>query len=180
MPRMRGPRCLSFVLVASFLALTAVYVLPARVRAQGMAPQSSTEQTSEAELELNRRARALTDQMMSPWCKGVSITQCSSGNAVGYREQVKAWLRSGLSEADIKRGFAQQFGEGQLAMPRGPMSLTVPLLILGFGAVVLLVLVRRLTVAPPASAASPQLSPEQYKKLEAELDSELRRRERDD
>jgi hypothetical protein len=54
--------------------------------------------------------------------------------------------------------------------------LTVPLLILGFGALALAILVRRLTQAPPASAAPPQLSAEQYRKLEAELDSDLRRR----
>ncbi len=163
-------------LLAALAVLAALLGAPQESRAQGVAPASPTEQTSEAELELNRRARALTDQMMSPWCKGVTVTQCSSGIAANYRQQVRAWLEAGISEADIKRGFAQQFGEGQLAMPRGPMSLTVPLVILAIGAVLLFVLVRRLTVSAPATEGAPDLSADQYRKLEAELDSELRRR----
>jgi cytochrome c-type biogenesis protein CcmH/NrfF len=189
MAAMSQPRSRCARLIAAFLFLgtglgtavgTASFALPAGARAQGMATPAPVDQTSDADLELNRRARALTDQMMSPWCKGVTVTQCSSGIAVGYRNQVRAWLEAGISEADIKRSFTQQFGEGQLAMPRGGFSWTAPLIILGVGALALLILVRRLTMTPPESASGPQLSPDQYRKLEAELDSELRRRKLDD
>ena len=172
---MREPRCACRSHVAAFVLLAALCAVPVGAGAQGMAPQAPTDQTSEAELEFNRRARALTDEMMSPWCKGVTVTQCSSGKAVSYRQQVLAWLKAGISEADIKRGFAEQFGEDQLGMPRGPMSWTVPLMILAFGAVVLVILVRRLTMTPPEAASEPQLSADQYRKLEAELDAQLRR-----
>jgi cytochrome c-type biogenesis protein CcmH/NrfF len=179
MVAMRQPRirraALSLGVLCLVLAGTALVAVPAATRAQGMAP-APTDQTSEAELEINRRARALTDQMMSPWCKGVTVTQCSSGIAVSYREQIRVWLRSGVSEADIKRGFAQQFGENQFAMPRGSFSWTAPLVMIGLGAVLLVVLVRRVTATPPENASGPQLSADQYRKLEAELDSELRRR----
>ncbi len=176
---MREPAPRSVRLLAALVLLAALLALPQGARAQGMTPGSPTEQTSEAELALNRRARALTDQMMSPWCKGVTVTQCSSGVAANYRSQVRAWLEAGVSEADIKRGFAQQFGEDQLGMPRGPMSWTVPLVILAFGAVVLVILVRRLTLTPAAQPAAPDLNADQYRKLEAELDSKLSRRKLD-
>jgi hypothetical protein len=42
---------------------------------------------------------------------------------------------------------------------------------------VLVVLVRRLHAPMPESAEGPKLSPDQYRKLEAELDAELRRRD---
>lgn len=175
---MRDPGTLPRLILAVLLLLGAAFVASAP-RAQDMAGAAAVDQTSEAEIELNRRARALTDQMMSPWCDGVTVSQCSSGKALGYRAQVLAWLRAGISEADIKRGFAQQFGENQLAMPRGAMSWTAPLMILGVGALLLAILVRRLTTAPPESASGPQLSADQYRKLEGELDSELRRRQRE-
>jgi cytochrome c-type biogenesis protein CcmH/NrfF len=172
---MHEPRRLARWVAASLLLAVALSVSIASVHAQSMeAPSAPTSDTQE--LEINRRARALTDQLMSPWCTGVTITQCSSGIAAGYRDQVRDALRSGLTEEQIKRDFAQQFGENYLAMPRGPVSWLMPLLILAFGAGVLVVLVRRLHASAPEAVEGPSLSADQLRKLEAELDSELRRR----
>jgi cytochrome c-type biogenesis protein CcmH len=172
---MHHPRRLARWVAAGLLLAAALSVSTASVHAQSMeAPSAPTSDTQE--LEINRRARALTDQLMSPWCKGVTITQCSSGIAAGYRDQVREALRSGLTEEQIKRDFAQQFGENYLAMPRGPVSWLMPLLILALGAGVLVVLVRRLHAPVPEAVDGPSLSADQLRKLEAELDSELRRR----
>ncbi len=128
---------------------------------------SSAQTVSGSDTERSRRAYALGGDLMSPFCPGRTLTDCPSPNAAAWREEIRAWVDAGVSDAEIRARLQARIPETDLsAVPRGPLGWVLPGLILLAGLGILTAALRRVTRA----AGEPELDPE----LEAELRLELR------
>lgn len=87
-----------------------------------------------SELEELRRARALADELMSPFCPGRTLSDCPSPNAAAVREQMRAWIDEGRSDSEIRAELRARFGDALAGEPESPWGRLAPLaLIAGVG-----------------------------------------------
>jgi len=163
--RMKKFRLTSLVVAATLLCA-----------AEGMA------QSGPEDLELARQSRALSGQIMSPFCPGRTLSDCPSPNAAEQRDRIHSWLAAGVSETEIKARLERELGQLMAlnsddrisptlsAVPEGAAGWIVPILVLIAGAAVLITVLVRLQ-RKPALPAVP--SSEKLRAIEAELDAEL-------
>lgn len=119
-------------------------------------------------------ANAVAQEVMSPYCPGVTLHDCPSSSAQEMREEITEWARDGMTKDDIMARLEDEFGSSIRAVPRGSGGLfawLLPALALVAGAAAALLLARRWSRRRPASPA-PALaaSPEAAARLNAELD----------
>jgi cytochrome c-type biogenesis protein CcmH/NrfF len=127
-------------------------------------------------LDVLRRERALSSEIMSPFCPGRTMVSCTSDQARSWREVFKGYLANGVSEDEIKQQFRTQYGELTRGTPSGALGWSIPIVVLLVGGATLAYALRRFRAnasdlsAPdgPASAAS--------RELEAELDRQIKAR----
>jgi len=89
----------------------------------------------------------LANELMSPWCPGFALPDCSSG----YASELRLWIleqeRLGRSEADVKAEILAKYGEQMLQAPsargRGVLAYAIPAALILAGGVVLVVFLRR-------------------------------------
>jgi len=161
---------------AAVLAAAAILLLGGTaVRAQ----EEPAEQPAGENLEMARQARQLSDEIMSPFCPGRTLAECPSPDAAVQRERVRAWLETGLSEADIKarldREFAalmqtRGFSPTLSAVPKGAAGWVAPILLLCAGAAILVTVLLRLQRKPTLPDAP---SADRLRQAEAELEAEM-------
>jgi cytochrome c-type biogenesis protein CcmH/NrfF len=108
----------------------------------------------------------LANELMSPWCPGFSLPDCSSGYASDLRLWILEQERLGRSEADVKAEILAKYGEQMLQAPsargRGILAYAIPAVFILAGGVVLVVFLRRqvsAASASPAASASAATSP---------------------
>lgn len=89
------------------LALAAVIALASVAPAVGQPPPA----------EVDRAARAIYGDFMSPWCPGLLLSDCRSSAAVDLRDEVRRDLQAGASEAEVRARIEARFGEKLLAAP---------------------------------------------------------------
>ena len=114
----------------------------------------------------------LWDELMSPYCPGRTLANCTSSQA----EQLRMWIlvqeAGGRSRDDVKEELLERFGDVIRAAPRasgwGLMAYVVPVLAFLGGGVVVALFVRRQVGHERESAASGAPTP-------AAVDSELER-----
>ncbi|MDQ3985178.1 MAG: cytochrome c-type biogenesis protein CcmH [Actinomycetota bacterium] len=117
-------------------------------------------------------AADVSDEIMSPYCPGVTLHDCASEPALKLRERIEDWARSGWSKQRILEHLEDQWGEGILASPKpegaGLLAWLLPglAIVLGTGAVVV---VARRWAGRPRSNDVPEISSEERKRLEAEM-----------
>ena len=63
------------------------------------------------ELADSRRARGLADELMSPFCPGRTLSDCPSPNASAVREEIRAWVHEGHTDAEIRERLRARFGD---------------------------------------------------------------------
>lgn len=61
---------------------------------------------------------ALTVKYMSPYCPGSSVRDCGSGKAAALRDEIRAWVAEGKTEAFITNELISRYGESILSAPR--------------------------------------------------------------
>ena len=119
-------------------------------------------------------ANAVSQEVMSPYCPGVTLHDCPSSSAQEMREEITEWARSGMTKDEIMSRLEDEFGSSIRAVPSGGGGLLawlLPALALAVGATVAVVLARRWSRRRPAVPASaPAASPEAAARLNAELD----------
>ena len=155
---------------AALLVLSAVVV--------GVGPGGAAAQEGADHLEVARQARQLAGEIMSPFCIGRTLEDCPSPAAAAVREQLRVWLASGLTEDDIKARLDREFGAmlpenyrpTLASVPDGAVGWVVPILILIAGAALLVTVVVRLQRPAPQA---PELSEQDRRRLEAELEAQL-------
>jgi cytochrome c-type biogenesis protein CcmH len=123
---------------------------------------------------VEQQAGAIFHEYMSPYCPGLLLADCSSGAAITLREEIRAALAAGTSEAEVRAQVERRFGERILAAPPrrgfGLVAWLVPYLALAIGVGGIAVWWRRRmrAVGPTVDAASPG-DPALRVRLEAEL-----------
>jgi cytochrome c-type biogenesis protein CcmH/NrfF len=96
-----------------------------------------------SELEELRRARALADELMSPFCPGRTLSDCPSPNAAAVREEIRVWIDQGRSDAEIRAELRARFGDALAGEPESPWGRGAPLAVIALVGVLFALGVRR-------------------------------------
>ena len=104
----------------------------------------------------------LADELMSPWCPGFALPDCSSG----YASELRLWIleqeKLGRPRAAVEAEILARYGEKMLQAPkaegRGLLAYAIPAALILVGLAVLVLFLRRQgAAAQPAAAADPRL-----------------------
>jgi len=113
------------------------------------------------------------DRIMSPFCPGLTVSECPSRESASLRRTVNAMVASGRTNREIDAWVVANYGEAALGRPRSLIAWIVPAAaVLGGLAIVLGRLTGRRPPAtePPGEPMDP-ISPELQDRLAQELRS---------
>lgn len=119
-------------------------------------------------------ANDISNEIMSPFCDGVTLHDCPSQEALDLRDRIEAWVSQGQSRTQIMRHLEQEFGAGIRGAPptegAGFVAWLPPLVALAAGAAGAWAVVRKWS--RPTQAASPvsvTMTTEERLRLDHEL-----------
>jgi cytochrome c-type biogenesis protein CcmH/NrfF len=115
-----------------------------------------------------RQANEMSRDLMSPFCPGRTLADCSSPDAAAVRQEIREALAVGEQPDAIRTRIEARFGDHVVGVPRQLLGWLLPILVLCAGAAGLVWVLRR-AVQRPAPAAR-VLSPELEARLARELD----------
>ena len=115
-----------------------------------------------------RQANELSRDLMSPFCPGRTLADCSSPDAAAVREEIRDALKQGDSPEQIRSRIEGRFGDHVVGVPRQLLGWLIPILALVAGAAALLWILRRAVSRPAPPTRT--LSPEVEARLARELD----------
>jgi cytochrome c-type biogenesis protein CcmH len=159
------------------VALAAAALLPCRLSAQAASDTAVVRAQDETE------AQRLFGQLMSPFCRGLTLAACPSPGADSLRRDIRARLAVGEAPRSITASYAADWGEQMLGAPPvrewGIVLWTLPGMLLVLGGISLTLWLRtqqrRTGAAVAAEAlagnAPPPVEPAMRKRLEAELEA---------
>jgi cytochrome c-type biogenesis protein CcmH len=137
-----------------------------------LAIHSALAQTNVANPDLEARVKALSAELRCLVCQNQTVADSDAPVARDMREQVRAQLAAGKSEAEVKHYMTERFGDFVLYKP--PMKAgTFVLWFAPFAALLLgaFFLMRRIRRAP-SSAASPVLTDDERARAKALLEEQ--------
>jgi cytochrome c-type biogenesis protein CcmH/NrfF len=111
-------------------------------------------------------ASRISNEVMSPFCDGVTLHDCPSAEADELRRQIATWARAGMSEEAILDRLERDYGVVRGA-PDTPVAWLLPAAVALGGAVVVLVLARRWAHRSPGTPA--RVSARERERIDAEL-----------
>ncbi|MFP5351371.1 MAG: cytochrome c-type biogenesis protein CcmH [Actinomycetota bacterium] len=127
-------------------------------------------------------ANRVSEQVMSPFCPGVTLHDCPSPQADALRERIRRWAAGGLGEERIMDRLVAEYGEEVRAVPPadggGIAAWVMPALVALVGLTTAGTLARRWTKArerereqedAEARRRWRELTPGQRERLDAEL-----------
>lgn len=127
-------------------------------------------------------ANRISENIMSPFCPGVTLHDCPSPQADALRERIRDWAAGGLGEERIMERLVAEYGPEVRAIPPGDgggiTAWIIPALVGLVGAGFAGVLAQRWTRARAKEREEEELearrrwrelTPEQRERLEAEL-----------
>jgi cytochrome c-type biogenesis protein CcmH/NrfF len=115
-----------------------------------------------------RQANELSRDLMSPFCPGRTLADCSSPDAGAVRQEIREALKAGDQPDEIRARIEARFGDHVVGVPRQLLGWLFPILVLIAGAGGLVWVLRRAVQSP--AAATRALSPELEARLARELD----------
>ena len=127
-----------------------------------------TRADEDPEVTRARQANELSRDLMSPFCPGRTLADCSSPDAAAVRAEIREALRAGDQPDQVRARIEARFGDHVVGVPRQALGWLIPILVLIAGAGGLAWVLRR-ALRTPAPAARP-LSPEVEARLARELD----------
>lgn len=172
--RMKG-RSGRFLILLASLALT-LLAAPAAVRAQdGGTPPPPAGERIVTDDEVN----AIAKQLYCPVCENVPLDVCGTKACADWRDEIRAMLEEGRSEAEIKAYFVERYGRRVLATPEARgfdllLWVLPPVVVIG-GAVVLVITLRRMAPGALAAQAAPRQAALQYDDLDPQYVARLER-----
>lgn len=113
-----------------------------------------------SEAELEKRVLEISDQLRCPTCQAISVKDSEAAFSRQIRDKIRALLREGKSEEEIKAHFVASYGEWVLRTPKkegvGLLLWGLPIAgILAAGALLFWRQRRAVQAARPAAAAIP-------------------------
>jgi cytochrome c-type biogenesis protein CcmH/NrfF len=97
---------------------------------------------------------ALSNELMSPWCPGFALPDCSSGYAADLRLWILEQERLGRTQEEVKAEILARYGEKMLQAPRaegrGILAYAIPAAIILGGLAVLVRFLRAQRAARPS------------------------------
>ena len=119
-------------------------------------------------------ANDISNEIMSPFCDGVTLHDCPSQEALDLRDRIEAWVSEGRSRTQIMRRLERDFGAGIRAAPvaegAGFVAWLPPVVALGAGAAGVWAIVRRWSRSTQTpSPVSVTMTGEERQRLEREL-----------
>lgn len=118
----------------------------------------------------------LEQHLMSPYCPGRTLTDCTSPQAAELRQWIAGEEASGRSREDVEKQLYLEFGEVILQAPKaqgfGLAAYVIPALAVAAGAAFVVIFLRRQQAGrPPPAPLSMASDPD----LDRLIDEELRR-----
>jgi cytochrome c-type biogenesis protein CcmH len=117
-------------------------------------------------------AADISDEIMSPFCDGVTLHDCPSRAALDLRVQIEEWAASGSSKAQILDRLEAEYGPGIRSTPpidgSGIVAWLLPAIAVLGGCGAAWLLARRWTRTRSIESAA-ELGPEERARVEAEL-----------
>jgi cytochrome c-type biogenesis protein CcmH len=117
-------------------------------------------------------ANSISEQIMSPFCPGVTLHDCPSDNAIQLRSQIARWAARGWTRDRIMTKLLSEYTDIRAVPPDRGAALLIWLLPAGAviaGAAIAAVLARRWTHTTPSPPTAPELGPQERHRLEEEL-----------
>jgi cytochrome c-type biogenesis protein CcmH len=118
-------------------------------------------------------ATAVSHNVMSPFCPGLTLHDCPSDAATDLRARIEAWARSGRSQTEIMARLRAEYGPAIAASPepsgRGLAAWLLPVAVVLAGAFVVTACVRRWSAPAPSSPRRRSLSGDERARLDREL-----------
>ena len=127
----------------------------------------------------DKRAAAISNRTMSPFCPGRTLTSCPSPSAAEWRQQIRQWVAEGVSTDEIRRRLEARAAVTDLSgTPDSPFGWGLPvglgLTSLGVLGLVLFRLRRARRLRPGEEPSPDPTSPQdESSDLDARLDREL-------
>jgi cytochrome c-type biogenesis protein CcmH/NrfF len=88
-------------------------------------------------------ATRVSEEIMSPFCDGVTLHDCPSAEADELRREISAWARAGLTEEQIIVRLEDRYGSVISGSPSSPLAWLIPLLAVVAGVLLVALLARR-------------------------------------
>ncbi len=119
----------------------------------------STTDLQEAQ-RVTRETQTISTELMSPFCKGLTLASCSSGRAAEWRREIKGWVQEGVPREQIEARLQERVPSFRLSSkPPGAWDWLLPIFAL-LAAVGMVALVsRRLVPRGPKNQSIQPLSP---------------------
>jgi cytochrome c-type biogenesis protein CcmH/NrfF len=118
-------------------------------------------------------ANDISNEVMSPFCDGVTLHDCGSRAAVELREQIETWAADGWSRDRIMNELVARYGEDVRGAPpfggRGLLAWALPIAAVIVGGLVAWRLAVRFSKRPHASDTDTNISEDDRRRLDAEL-----------
>lgn len=108
---------------------------------------------------LPARADAIASELRCPVCQGLSVKDSDSAAARSIRDDIRARLAAGASDAEVRQAYVDRFGEWILLRPPaeglGALVWALPAMALVVGAGALTLALRRWRRSHPPAGAGP-------------------------
>lgn len=118
-------------------------------------------------------ANDISDEVMSPYCPGVTLHDCPSQAAIDLREEIESWAADGMSKSAIMDRLVDEYGESILARPptegAGVLAWALPAVLVIAGLAIAWLLLRRVTPKAPQEPPPVQMSSDERRRLDVEL-----------
>jgi cytochrome c-type biogenesis protein CcmH/NrfF len=119
-------------------------------------------------------ANQLSTEIMSPYCTGFTLHDCTSSEAAVLRDRIAGWAARGWDKDRIKAKLLAEFGPTIFAAPPrsgiGLWAWLLPLFAVAGGAVLMWRLLGHWTSRPAPTPAG-TVSAEDHRRVEAEMQS---------
>jgi cytochrome c-type biogenesis protein CcmH len=131
----------------------------------GLAPISRAEGPQDV-------ANSISEQVMSPFCPGVTLHDCPSDNAIALRAQIAKWASRGWSREKIMDKLTAEYTDIRAVPPERGVDLLVwllPAIALLAGGGIAAMFARRWSRPDTGTASTADLGPRDRLRLEEEL-----------
>ncbi len=133
--------------------------------------------TADAPAEKERVAKLTGNLVCTCGCANIIVASCDCGQAAEMRKEVAAFVSAGKADAEIYQAFEKKYGPAVLGAPKlqgfNVLAWVLPFLGLGLGAVIVVVVVKRLhptNQEPEVEQASAEIDEKYRQRLDEELE----------